>query len=59
MSEAEAIKTRINKMIQAERERCRRRMGDVAWAQHEAWVTEHIVASAKEWIFAQLREGRF
>ncbi|MBN3730906.1 hypothetical protein [Burkholderia sp. Tr-20390] len=59
MSEAEAIKTRINKMIQTERERCRRRMGDAAWAQHEAWVTEHIVASAKEWIFAQLLEGRF
>jgi hypothetical protein len=58
MDDVQAIKARINHMITVERDRCRRKMGASAWAQHEAWVTAHIVASAKEWVAVQLKEGR-
>ncbi|MBN3533834.1 MULTISPECIES: hypothetical protein [Burkholderia cepacia complex] len=57
MDDVQAIKARINHMITVERDRCRRKMGAAAWAQHEAWVTELIVAAAKEWIAVQLKEG--
>ncbi|MFC5428476.1 hypothetical protein ACFPTO_06615 [Paraburkholderia denitrificans] len=59
MDNLHTLKARINQMIDLELDRCRRKMGNFAWTEHEAWITENIVASAKAWIVVELKEGRF
>ena len=58
MSEAQAIKSRVNRMIDLERERCRKAMGDDAWKLYGDWVTANIVTAAKQWLLRELAEGR-
>ncbi|WP_157661504.1 hypothetical protein [Burkholderia ubonensis] len=55
--DVKAIKVRANQMIEAERERCRRAMGDAAWDVHNEWVTRNIVEAAKQWLVKQASEG--
>ncbi|MFP3798686.1 hypothetical protein [Paraburkholderia sp. SIMBA_027] len=57
MSEAQAIKDRVNRQIECEIEICRKRMGEAEWKLHGEWVTENIVTAAKIWIMRALREG--
>lgn len=58
MSEAQQIKNRVNRMIDLERERCRKVMGDAAWNLYGDWVTTNIVTAAKQWLLRELAEGR-
>ena len=58
MSTAEAIKSRVNEMIEREIGRRKKRMGEHEWEKHGSWVTENIVAAAKQWLARQAAEGR-
>ncbi|CAM2158392.1 conserved hypothetical protein [Paraburkholderia tropica] len=58
MSEAQAIKNRVNHMIELEIQRCRKAMGERQWTFHEKWVTDNIVTAAKIWLTRELQEGR-
>lgn len=58
MSKGQVIKARVGQMIERERDRCRIAMGSAAWKEHGEWVTQYVVASAKQWITQQATEGR-
>ncbi|MEX3918248.1 MULTISPECIES: hypothetical protein [Paraburkholderia] len=58
MSKGHAIKAQVGQMIERERNRCRMAMGEKAWKEHDEWVTQYIIASAKQWLTRQAAEGR-
>lgn len=57
MSEAQTIKARVNQMIEREIQRCKGQIGPVNWEVHGEWVTQNIVASAKQWLTHQAAKG--
>jgi hypothetical protein len=57
MCTAQALRTRLNRMIERELDRCRKTMGADAWQEHGEWVKEYVVASAKQWLSQQARKG--
>ncbi|MFC5428343.1 hypothetical protein ACFPTO_05910 [Paraburkholderia denitrificans] len=58
MSKGQEIKARMGQMIERERDRSRIAMGAAAWKEHDEWVTQNIVASAKQWLTQLATEGR-
>jgi hypothetical protein len=51
------LKTRTNQAIERELRRCADSMGPSEWEKHQQWVTQHVVASAKEWLAQQASRG--
>ncbi|MDP9153946.1 MAG: hypothetical protein M3O74_06830 [Pseudomonadota bacterium] len=57
MSDAQTIKTRVNAMIVRELAWCEQKHGPENWKKHRDWVTEYVVASAKQWLSQQASKG--
>jgi hypothetical protein len=52
------MKDRVNRSIENELERCKTKMGVEAWKEHEQWVTDYVVAEAKDWLSRKLGRDR-
>lgn len=57
MRPAETLRSRVTTMIDREIDRCKNTLGPEDWRAHGAWVTQHIVAGAKEWLVQQASKG--
>lgn len=57
MSNADSIKARVNAMIARELAWCEQKHGPTDWEKHREWVTEHVVAGAKQWLSQQASKG--
>lgn len=57
-SASQQLRARINRMVEHELARCRAALGPDAWSAHAGWVTENVLASAKQWLAQQAQQGR-
>jgi hypothetical protein len=57
MNQALFLKDRVSQMICREVDRCKAKLGSEGWKQHGEWVTENIVAGAKQWLLQQASKG--
>lgn len=57
MSTATEVKARVTQMIERELARCEAQHGPADWEKHRDWVTEYVVASAKQWLSQQASRG--
>lgn len=58
MSAPHEVRAHVTQLVERELARCRAKLGATAWATHGEWVTENVVASAKQWLAQQAAEGR-
>ncbi|KUY52380.1 hypothetical protein [Burkholderia sp. RF2-non_BP3] len=58
MSKPHEVRAHVTRLVELELARCRSELGPESWATHQEWVTENVVASAKQWLAQQAAEGR-
>ncbi|RDK04485.1 hypothetical protein DLM46_01010 [Paraburkholderia lacunae] len=57
-SASQVLKSRVETLIERELARCRAIHGPDNWREHSDWVTQHVVASAIQWMTRQAQEGK-
>ncbi|MFT0174638.1 hypothetical protein ACLKMY_37815 [Paraburkholderia mimosarum] len=56
-SPAQRLRQRVESAIDRELARCEKCMTPAHWVEHAEWVRDYVVASAREWLRTQAREG--
>ncbi|MCA8466615.1 hypothetical protein [Burkholderia cepacia] len=56
--ESQALKSRVEMLIDRELTRCRVLHGPSNWREHGDWIRENVVAAAIQWMMRKAREGK-